>query len=143
MRFVKPVNQEHTLPTQREPNRQRIEFLDSLRFFAAGAVLFQHVVDGRNPRLDEIVDLTSPGVFGVVLFFFISGFVMPMTSERGFSLPKFAIKRFLRIYPLLLVAFPLIAILSAFSRGALIPEAYTASAKVWLANLLLVQDYVG
>src|ERR1700753_1167340 len=97
--------------------RQRVNFLDTLRFLAAGAVLFQHAFEGRNPALDAIVGLTSPGVFGVVLFFFISGFVMPMTSERRFSLPGFAAKRILRIYPLLIFAILLIVVLNVLSGG--------------------------
>jgi peptidoglycan/LPS O-acetylase OafA/YrhL len=122
--------------------KQRIDFLDTLRFVASGAVLFQHAFQDRNATLVEIVALTSPGVFGVVLFFFISGFVMPMTSERGFTLPTFAIKRFLRIYPSLIFAFLLIVVFNALTAGALIPTAFTTSSKVWLANIFLVQDYV-
>lgn len=130
------------LEKQDQADAQRIDFLDSLRFVAAGAVLFQHAFERRNATLDDLVGLTSPGVFGVVLFFFISGFVMPMTSERGFSAPRFAIKRILRIYPLLLAAFLLVVILNGFTEGALVPAAFTTSPKVWLPNLLLVQDYV-
>ncbi|TMJ53587.1 MAG: acyltransferase [Alphaproteobacteria bacterium] len=130
------------LAKQGEAKHRRVDFLDALRLIAAGAVLFQHVFEGRNAALDAIVDLTSPGVFGVVLFFFISGFVMPMTSERGFSLPRFATKRVLRIYPLLLLAFLFIAVLNGATGGAFFPAAFTTSPKFWLANIFLIQDYV-
>jgi peptidoglycan/LPS O-acetylase OafA/YrhL len=123
--------------------RPRIDFLDTLRFVAAGAVLFQHAFERRNATLDQIVDFTSPGVFGVVLFFFISGFVMPMTAERDFNLQRFAVKRILRIYPLLIFAFLLIVVLNGSTGGAFLPVAFTASPKVWLANIMLIQDYVG
>jgi peptidoglycan/LPS O-acetylase OafA/YrhL len=123
--------------------RQRIDFLDTLRFVAAGAVLFQHVLEQRNETLDFIVGLTSPGVFGVVLFFFISGFVMPMTTERGFNLSSFVIRRVWRIYPLLIFAFLLIVALNILTGGTFEPTAFTTNAKVWLANIFLVQDYVG
>ena len=89
--------------------KQRIVFLDGLRFIAATAVLVQHGFETQGPIGRTIVDLLSPGVFGVVLFFMISGFVIPMSIGRNFKPATFAIRRIFRIYPLVLASFAFIA----------------------------------
>jgi peptidoglycan/LPS O-acetylase OafA/YrhL len=81
-----------------------------LRFIAAGAVLFQHAVERQGKLGVEIASLLSLGVFGVVLFFTVSGFVIPMSVGRSFDVRKFAIRRFFRIYPLVMFTFILLAI---------------------------------
>jgi peptidoglycan/LPS O-acetylase OafA/YrhL len=125
------------------PTGPRIVFLDTLRFIAAAAVVFQHVIEIDGPSGAAIAAALSPGVFGVVLFFIISGFVIPMAAKRGLDLRKFVVRRIFRIYPLVLVTFALLAV-TAYS--GLLPGLTVvreASLRVWLANLLLVQDYVG
>ncbi|WP_235919184.1 acyltransferase family protein [Aureimonas psammosilenae] len=118
-------------------------FLDSLRFVAASAVVFQHVAEGEGGLGKYAVEMLSPGVFGVVLFFIVSGFVIPMSARGRFDPKIFAIRRFFRIYPLVLATFLLLAILAY---GGFVPafDAVRSSTfKDWAANLLLVQDYVG
>ncbi|WP_188578278.1 acyltransferase family protein [Azorhizobium oxalatiphilum] len=117
--------------------------LDALRFIAAAAVVFQHVAEVSSPGGAALVGLLSPGVFGVVLFFLVSGYVIPMAARGRFELSRFAIRRLFRIYPLVLVTFALLA-LAGFS-GAVPAFAYVRAASLfdWLANLFLVQDYTG
>lgn len=116
----------------------RIEIVDVLRGIAASAVVVQHVAESSGlPGLWYLLEL-APGVFGVVLFFLISGFVIPL-SVRGVSdWRAYALRRVCRIYPLTLFAFALLAALMLL--GALPPAA--APWHVWLANLLLLQDFV-
>lgn len=121
----------------------RLTFLDTLRFVAAAAVLFQHVAEKSGKSGEWAVAMLSPGVFGVVLFFVVSGFVIPMTAGRRFELKTFAVRRVFRIYPLVLVAFALLAFLGYCTDLATFSEARAATARTWLANLLLVQDYLG
>lgn len=121
----------------------RIVFLDALRFVAAAAVVLQHVIEREGAWGAIIVAALSPGVFGVVLFFIISGFVIPMAARKRLSLGKFTLRRLFRIYPLVLTTFVLL-VLAAYSD--LLPSlSYVkdATARDWIANLLLVQDYVG
>ena len=59
----------------------RIRVLDTLRFVAAGAVLFQHIGE-RNPLGAQIAYWTSPGVFGVRLTAGSSG-VSPSALMRN------------------------------------------------------------
>jgi peptidoglycan/LPS O-acetylase OafA/YrhL len=120
-----------------------VGFLDSLRFIAAFAVLLQHYLEREAyPWGLWFVNL-GPGVFGVALFFIISGFVMPLSVQRGFAPADFAIKRLFRIYPLLLAIFLAVVVLSRLIPHPDFNVAREASLTQWLANLLLIQDFVG
>lgn len=122
---------------------QRVAFLDTLRFIAAGAVLFQHVAE-RSGKFGQLaVGMLSPGVFGVVLFFCVSGFVIPMAAGRRFELKSFVIRRVFRIYPLVLVAFAFLVLLGYGTDLAGFTEVRAVTMRDWLVNLLLVQDYFG
>lgn len=122
---------------------QRVAFLDTLRFIAAGAVLFQHVAEKTGEFGQWAVGLLSPGVFGVVLFFVVSGFVIPMAAGRRFDFKTFFIRRVFRIYPLVLVAFAFMALLGYGTDLAGFADVKSATMRDWFANLLLVQDYLG
>lgn len=88
-------------------------FLDALRGIAAFSVLIQHAIDfyikdkhiATAPALEAIAqDQIHLGRFGVVLFFILSGYLIPPSlSSRKESKPralaKFGIRRTLRIYP--------------------------------------------
>ncbi|WP_294389805.1 acyltransferase [uncultured Sphingomonas sp.] len=121
---------------------KRVDFIDTLRCVAASAVVMQHVCEGSDvPLLRHLTDF-SPGVFGVVLFFLVSGFVMPISVRGGLEPVSFALRRVFRIYPALLFAFALWAMVDLMlgGGGSLVRR---ASVGAWVANLLLVQDFVG
>lgn len=84
--------------------------IDGLRCLAAGLVLIQHTLE-ETPVLkdagsssmagDFLVNNLNMGRFGVIVFFLISGFLIPSTLKPGpSSLPKFFISRVARLYPL-------------------------------------------
>ncbi len=88
---------------------QRYLHLDALRGLAALAVLINHccriaALRAGSPEMGELIrglgivhfDL---GRFGVVLFFMISGFVIPFSLKGDHALKHFAISRFFRLYP--------------------------------------------
>ena len=123
--------------------RSRFAFLDSLRFVAAALVVFQHLFEHRTGFVGETLVPLGPGVAGVALFFFISGYVIPLSAGTQFAALQFIVRRLFRIYPLFLSAIALIFLLGATS---VLPQwsfmSY-APAIQWLANLALVQDFVG
>ena len=89
----------------------RFRSLDSLRGVCALAVVFHHcrlLDDATRARLDATVVLRAVafGPTAVYIFFLLSGFVLYLacTATSAFSYRSFLIKRFLRIYPPLLVA---------------------------------------
>jgi len=93
----------------------RLSNIDGLRAVAALSVFVQHFIgdvsraDGASSGAlypwfsisEQSLDL---GRFGVVLFFLISGFVIPFSIGGEVALKRFAISRFFRLYPAFWVA---------------------------------------
>ena len=122
----------------------RLGFVECLRLLAALAVFAQHLAE-HMPGVPALAGLrqAGPGLLGVLLFFLISGYVVPLSVSTPFAVGPFLARRLFRIYPALLAAFALVWALGA---GGLVPGwgwLATAGARTWAANLLLVQDYAG
>lgn len=129
--------------TQARP--QRLQFVESIRFVAGALVVVQHFTEiHREVALFDAIAHLGPGVMGVMLFFLVSGYVVPMSVRGdGLVLAPFFLRRLFRIYPLMLVALALATVLGA---SRILPHwsfAAAAGGQVWLANLLLIQEYVG
>jgi len=76
---------------------------DFVRLFAAALVLYSHQfpLSGRvEPRL---FDLLHVGTFGVLIFFSVSGYLVMQSWDRDPHLLRFVAKRFMRIWPGLMV----------------------------------------
>ncbi|MGL6044550.1 MAG: acyltransferase family protein, partial [Sandaracinobacteroides sp.] len=121
----------------------RFAFLDSLRGLAAIAVLVQHLFEHRPGFIGDYVTPYGPGLLGVAVLFFVSGYVMPLSTGPAPNAGVFIVRRLFRIYPLFLFAIGLA--LAAGASGFLGKWAFMASAPAvqWIANLLLIQDFVG
>lgn len=89
---------------------KRLAFIDTLRGIAVLSVLLQHVLEvivQKHPTgpfywpiHDVIGYYMNLGRFGVVLFFFVSGFVIPFSFPASAApVRDFAISRFFRLYP--------------------------------------------
>ena len=97
--------------------------IDGLRAIAALSVLFEHMLGDLLRRASpgsgdvylhagRIVEDFSFGRFGVVLFFLISGFVVPFSLKGDSALGRFAITRVCRLYPAMWVALLMLGMLS-------------------------------
>jgi peptidoglycan/LPS O-acetylase OafA/YrhL len=102
-----------------EPPRQsgkRLAWLDALRGLAALVVVYEHV--GYHV-LSDVRDVTdtwfSAGTFGVMLFFIVSGYIIPASLERKGSVRSFWISRIFRLYPLWITA--LVAVIALRATG--------------------------
>jgi len=83
------------------PSDGRLQFLDFARAVAALSVASMHIVAISSPAFHEAtLRWFNPGVFGVLTFFLVSGFIIPFSLERLGSLRRFWINRFFRLYPL-------------------------------------------
>ena len=102
-------------------DKNRYQYLDVLRGGAVLAVLLHHIVgyayhdfgtgSPMYPYLKVLIEqFIDWGRFGVVLFFLISGFIIPNSLKPGSSLKNFFISRFFRLYPAYWVATALILI---------------------------------
>ncbi|MCJ2072330.1 acyltransferase [Methylobacterium sp. J-030] len=128
----------------------RLGYVDTIRGLAALAVIYFHIADhlvktgqawGGVERvlfqaLTQSVDL---GKVAVVMFFAVSGFVVPYSLDARSRTPvrDFAISRFFRLYPAYWLSIPLgiVAFYIALGRDL--------SVSTVLANLTMLQQFVG
>lgn len=125
----------------------RYENVDALRAIAATLVVIQHffgdiVREAQDPQgpLAQLVGVSLNSVdlgrFGVVLFFLISGFVVPFSIRGARPLQRFAISRFFRLYPALWLAILTLGVIFAY-RGA------PPSAATIAANMTMFPSLIG
>ncbi|MDY7084674.1 MAG: acyltransferase [Actinomycetota bacterium] len=124
---------------------KRLDWLDALRGLAAITVVLFHLspqMIGNEAHLAVMrhIDL---GKTAVLLFFLVSGYVIPMSLERHGSLRRFWIGRLLRIYPAYLATIALFALLAAAGllhwQGSLRAETGAGL----LAHVTMMTDLVG
>ncbi|MFD1932145.1 acyltransferase family protein [Nonomuraea mangrovi] len=94
-----------TVPATAGTRANRQGWLDALRAVAALVVVYEHALD---PLFPELRPITGPwfnaGMSGVMVFFLVSGYVVPASLERGGSVAEFWTGRLFRLYPLWAVA---------------------------------------
>ncbi|WP_155400875.1 acyltransferase family protein [Pseudomonas fluorescens] len=124
--------------SSRMVSSHRLTYLDSLRALAALTVMGSHYIE-RTPLLSWVVfDYFRPGQFGVVVFFMVSGFVIPFSfKDYPGKNRRFMISRFFRLYP----AYWLSVILACFAIVFFISEELEESRV--LANITMVQAVLG
>lgn len=117
---------------------RRLDHIDGLRGLAALAVVLQHALQtihqAGHATFDFLLYQINLGRFGVVLFFLISGCVIPFSFRGDHPLRNFAVSRFFRLYPAYWLSIPVVALV-ALSRGdAVTPE-------MVLSNLTMMQGF--
>lgn len=126
---------------------RRYANIDALRAIAAVLVVVQHffgdiVREAPNPQgpLAHMVDVSlnsiDLGRFGVVLFFLISGFVVPFSIRGARPLRNFAVSRFFRLYPALWLA--VLALDVIFTWRNMAPSVATV-----VADMTMVPNLIG
>jgi peptidoglycan/LPS O-acetylase OafA/YrhL len=123
---------------------ERFEFLDSLRGIAVLSVFLAHAAGALWPAYEaNVTPYFYPGDWGVVLFLFCSGFIIPVSLERQGSLGSFWVRRVFRLYPLYWLNIAFIAALRQGEAGVVLAADPAQSAKIILANLTMFQGFVG
>ncbi|WP_182902827.1 acyltransferase [Microbispora sp. H10830] len=98
---------EEALPARPQPPSPapRQGWLDALRGVAALVVVFEHSLDALFPEVRAGAgQWFNFGQYGVLVFFLVSGYVVPVSLERRGSVGGFWINRVFRLYPLWFVA---------------------------------------
>ncbi len=115
---------------------RRIEFLEAVRGIAAVLVVFHHVMVNISVEYrwfgHTFFDL---GRIGVVAFFLVSGYVIPLSLHNQ-TQKTFWVRRFFRLFPVYWVAF---AVYLAAAHGA-VPD---APLWVWGMNLGMLNGLIG
>jgi peptidoglycan/LPS O-acetylase OafA/YrhL len=120
--------------------RPRLDHIHGLRGIAALVVVIQHacqmVQEGGFTLFHPMLDTINLGRFGVVLFFLISGLVIPSSFHGENPLRNFIASRIFRLYPGYWLSIPVLAIVASVKGTQ--PGLDTV-----LANLTMLQSYMG
>lgn len=127
---------------------KRLAFIDTLRGIAVLCVLIQHVLEqivltGQTGAYEGVLHgligyYFNFGRYGVVLFFFVSGFVVPYSFPNSTApVRDFAVSRFFRLYPMYWLSIVLAL--------AILPTTEAKVFPAWqvLVNLTMFQNLFG
>jgi peptidoglycan/LPS O-acetylase OafA/YrhL len=125
----------------------RLAWLDALRGIAAMMVVLDHSSSAFLPRFrSQLMPWFDCGRYGVMVFFLVSGYVIPASLERRGSVRAFWIGRVFRMYPLWAAAVvPALALhltVGARLHGD-IPHGSADVASAVVAHSTLLQELLG
>ncbi|MFI6002799.1 acyltransferase family protein [Streptomyces sp. NPDC051366] len=122
----------------------RLGWLDALRGFAALVVALHHFDVLRMLPFGGLVRQNFDlGVFGVMLFFIVSGYIIPASLERRGDVRAFWIGRIFRIYPALIVALAASIVMLPAGDGSTSLLRTGDNLTSLIANGLMLQDLLG
>jgi peptidoglycan/LPS O-acetylase OafA/YrhL len=122
----------------------RYQFLDALRGIAAIVVVGQHSAEFIWPGfLKFSIGTFRFGEFGVILFFLVSGYIIPASLEKYDSVPRFWVGRLFRLFPLYWACVVGALVLALLGRFALPGDFITAPWRWGALNLTMVQQFLG
>ncbi|MGW4688626.1 acyltransferase family protein [Streptomyces sp. NPDC004244] len=122
----------------------RLGWLDALRGVAALIVALHHFdVLRMFPHRDTVTQHFDMGLFGVMLFFIVSGYIIPASLERRGDVRAFWIGRIFRIYPALIAALVVSIMMLPEGDGAVSLLSTGDDTASLVANGLMLQDMLG
>ncbi|MEU9234765.1 acyltransferase family protein [Streptomyces subrutilus] len=122
----------------------RLGWLDALRGIAALIVALHHFdVLRMLPFGGAVWRNFDMGLFGVMLFFIVSGYIIPASLERRGDVRAFWIGRIFRIYPALIAAFVLSILMLPAGDGSVALLRTGDDLASLVANGLMLQDLLG
>ncbi|WP_371482700.1 acyltransferase family protein [Kitasatospora sp. NBC_00315] len=122
----------------------RLGWLDALRGLAALTVAMHHFnLLGMLPFGGFVWWHFDPGLYGVMLFFVVSGYIIPASLERRGDIRAFWVGRIFRIYPAMIAALALSIMILPSGDGsvALLRTGHNLISLV--ANGIMLQDLLG
>jgi peptidoglycan/LPS O-acetylase OafA/YrhL len=123
--------------------KDRLLFLDAARGIAALMVVLEHGLELCWPAYRHwSLHRINFGQIGVLLFFVISGFIIPASLNQGGSQARFWLRRFFRLFPLYWTVIACAWLLS-LAIGCNPVGAVTDRPSIWLVNLTMLQGFVG
>ncbi|MGP3935281.1 acyltransferase family protein [Nonomuraea sp. KM88] len=122
----------HPLPST------RLAWLDALRGIGAMAVVAEHMLPWFIPQIRPY--FFNVGVYGILVFFLVSGYIIPVSLERHGDVRTFWFSRFFRLYPLYL---SVIVVVLALAWWVPVREAVPRDASAVAAHATMLLDVVG
>ncbi|GII62240.1 hypothetical protein Skr01_23250 [Sphaerisporangium krabiense] len=126
------------LPWATMDHRSRLAWLDALRGIGAIAVVGEHLLPWVVPWLRPY--WFNLGIYGVLVFFLVSGYIIPTSLERHGDVRAFWIGRAFRLYPLYLAV---AAFVLALSPWVAIRDAVPRDPSAVAAHATMLLDVVG
>jgi peptidoglycan/LPS O-acetylase OafA/YrhL len=119
---------------------QRLAWLDALRGIAALCVVYEHfgarVLVSADVAVHRVFD---PGLYGVLVFFLISGYIVPATLEQRRDLRSFWISRLCRLFPLFALVIGITLVFGRFGLADLTAQGQNVG-ETALAHLFMLSD---
>jgi peptidoglycan/LPS O-acetylase OafA/YrhL len=128
----------------REPARgRRLAWLDALRGLAALCVVYAHFGTRVLPQVHTAVyNVFDPGLYGVLVFFLISGYIVPASLERRGSVRTFWISRIFRLFPLFVFAIGAVLLLHEFGWASVRDANQNVAASVF-SHIFMLNELLG
>ncbi len=122
---------------------RRLAWLDALRGIAALCVVYAHFSTYELHRAHNVVySVFDPGLYGVLVFFMISGYIVPASLERKGSIRGFWLSRVFRLFPLFVFAVAAALLLHGLGYASLRGTQNNTAGSV-LAHLFMLDDLLG
>lgn len=122
--------------------RTRMDWLDALRAVAALVVVFDHASATFVPEFRrDLMPYVSTSRYGIMVFFFVSGYVIPASLERRGCVRAFWTGRIFRLYPLWALAVG--TLLALDLAGVTRTRGGQNAVAVAVAHLTLLQELLG
>ncbi|MCL6732477.1 acyltransferase family protein [Streptomyces neyagawaensis] len=122
----------------------RLGWLDALRGIAALVVVFDHasytfMADFRR----ELMPQCNTGRYGIMVFFLVSGYIIPASLERRGCVRTFWIGRVFRVYPLWAVVVTVLLALQLSGLTELRDVGGQSAMSVAVAHATMLQELLG
>jgi len=121
----------------------RLAWLDALRGIGALCVVYAHFGTRVLPAVHVAVyRVFDPGLYGVLVFFLVSGYIVPASLERRGSLRTFWLSRLFRLFPLFVFVIAAALLMHEFGLASLRGTDQNVTAAV-LSHLFMLNDLTG
>ena len=121
----------------------RLAWLDALRGIAALCVVYAHFGTRVLPRVHTAVySVFDPGLYGVLVFFLVSGYIVPASLERKGSLRSFWLGRLFRLFPLFALAIAAVLVLHGLGFASVRDANGNVTASVF-SHLFMLNELLG
>ena len=122
---------------------RRLAWLDALRGIAALCVVYAHFGTRVLPQVHRAVyNVFDPGLYGVLVFFLVSGYIVPASLERKGSVRSFWLSRLFRLFPLFVFAIAGVLLLHAFGLASVRATNQDVTASVF-SHLFMLNELLG
>ncbi|MGH3156223.1 MAG: acyltransferase family protein, partial [Streptosporangiaceae bacterium] len=95
-----------------------------------------------QPIHNDVYEIFDPGLSGVLVFFLVSGYIVPASLERKGSIRTFWLGRVFRLFPLFIVAIAGVLLLHDFGHASLRGTNHDTTASVF-AHMFMLGDLLG